>query len=100
MVVLAVGAGKPYIPSPFPPKGHEGMSHILNLDERKVLPKRLQSKIAEGKPTAVVVIGGGLANAQLVNSLLRAGVDKVWLLMRGPWKGMGLIRSWMNVILN
>ncbi|GAA5895815.1 hypothetical protein JCM5296_006674 [Sporobolomyces johnsonii] len=46
----------------------------------------LGAKIVRGEPTRAVVIGGGLTSAQIVDSLLNAGVSHVTLLTRSHLK--------------
>lgn len=90
-VVLAVGAGNaPCIPEPFAGvgMGHEAACHALTLRGDSGLPKALKAKVAAGKRTNVLVIGGGLTSAQIGDLVLKQGVTKVWHLMRGTMKGM------------
>jgi hypothetical protein len=90
-VVLAVGPGNaPRIPAPFEGigMGHEGACHALTLRGEGRLPKVLRAKVAAGKETNVVVIGGGLTSAQIGDLVLKQGVTKVWHLMRGALRGM------------
>jgi lysine/ornithine N-monooxygenase len=86
-VVLAVGGGEPLVPAPFPQTLPASASHALNLASGNTLmPSSLQQKIHQQYPTNVLVIGGGLTSAQVADCLIRKGVKKVWLLMRGAWK--------------
>jgi hypothetical protein len=90
-VVLAIGPGNaPRIPKPFDGvgMGHEGACHALTLRGEGGLPKALKAKVAAGKKTNVLVIGGGLTSAQVGDLVLKQGVTKVWHLMRGTLKGM------------
>lgn len=46
----------------------------------------VREKIARGESTNVVVIGGGLSSAQIVDLVVRRGVTKVWYIMRSDLK--------------
>ena len=90
-VVLAVGPGNaPCIPKPFEGIGtkHEAACHALTLRGDCGLPQALRAKVAAGKRTNVLVVGGGLTSAQTGDLVLKQGVTKVWHLMRGTLKGM------------
>lgn len=87
-VVLAVGPGDPIIPPPFPSSLPESATHVSNASVPSLFDKRLVSQMWSGKRTNVLVIGGGLTSAQVADACIRKGVDKVWLLMRGHWKGL------------
>jgi hypothetical protein len=95
-VVLAVGPGNaPCITAPFEGFGmkHEAACHALTLRGDCGLPKVLKAKVAAGKRTNVLVVGGGLTSAQVGDLVLKQGVTKVWHLMRGTLKGTFCIRS-------
>lgn len=97
-VVLAVGPGNaPCIPAPFEGIGmkHEAACHALTLRGDCGLPKALRAKVAAGKSTNVLVVGGGLTSAQTGDLVLKQGVTKVWHLMRGTLKGMSLQIVWL-----
>lgn len=47
----------------------------------------VKSKIQQRQETNVVVVGGGLSSAQIVDMAVRKGVTKVWFLMRSDLKG-------------
>lgn len=89
-VVMAVGAGN----TPTLPPLHsriadqhvdKGMCHSNKITE---FPHpRVQRKIENGEDTNVVVVGGGLTSAQLVDLAIRRGVSKVWHIMRSDFKG-------------
>ncbi|KAK4050395.1 hypothetical protein OIV83_003465 [Microbotryomycetes sp. JL201] len=49
-------------------------------------PPFLAAKIAQGNRTTLLVIGGGLTSAQIVDQAIRKGVSKVILLCRGSLK--------------
>lgn len=96
-VVLAVGPGNaPCIPAPFGGTGmkHEAACHALTLRGDCGLPKALKAKVAAGKRTNVLVVGGGLTSAQVGDLVLKQGVTKVWHLMRGTLKGLFSWRLW------
>lgn len=99
-VVLAVGPGNaPCIPAPFGDIGmaHEAACHALTLRAESGLPKALKAKIAAGKRTEVLVVGGGLTSAQVGDLVLKQGVSRVWHLMRGTMKGESLIVAILDV---
>lgn len=86
-VVLATGGGVPSIPLPFSLPLPEEVSHAMRLQNDRVLSRNVLQRIKAGRHTNVLIIGGGLTSAQLADAIIRRGVSKVWLLMRGPWKG-------------
>jgi cation diffusion facilitator CzcD-associated flavoprotein CzcO len=94
-VVLAIGGGASNIPRPFTTPLSEGASHAMNLKGESLLSTELMRKINSGEQTNILVVGGGLTSAQIADAVLRRGVSRVWLLMRGPWKGE--IRSLSHV---
>lgn len=51
----------------------------------------VQRKIQQRRETNVVVVGGGLSSAQIVDMAIRKGVSRVWFLMRSDFKGMSLL---------
>lgn len=88
-IVLAVGPGaKPCIPRDCgllnPLDG--SVCHCLDANGITHLPEHVKRKISSGATTNVVVVGGGLTSAQVSDLLLRRGVSKVWLLLRGKYK--------------
>ena len=94
-VVLAVGpGGKPCIPLDHQLRlgsvgdgGETGsVCHCLAALGESCLPAHVAEKIRLRQHTEVVVVGGGLTSAQISDQLIRRGVDKVWLLMRGKYK--------------
>lgn len=90
-VVLAVGPGNaPCIPAPFGGIGmkHEAACHALTLRGDCGLPEGLRAKVAKGKRTNVLVVGGGLTSAQVGDLVIKQGVTKIWHLMRGTLKGL------------
>jgi hypothetical protein len=83
-VVLAIGAGNaPEIPAPFPPIPGPHACHAFQSGGDAALRKRLRARL----PTNVLVVGGGLTSAQVVDRAVRMGVQRVDLVMRGPMKG-------------
>lgn len=56
--------------------------------EIKTFPSaNVKDKIQRRQQTNVVVVGGGLSSAQIVDMAIRKGVTKVWFLMRSDMKG-------------
>lgn len=47
----------------------------------------VRDKIQRRQETNIVVVGGGLSSAQIVDMAVRKGVTKVWFLMRSGIKG-------------
>ncbi|CAK7903393.1 hypothetical protein CAAN1_32S00518 [[Candida] anglica] len=69
------------------PTNLEGSCHTTHIFSGEVSQHphpRVVSKVARGKPTKLVVIGGGLTSAQLVEVALQSGVEKCYLMLRGP----------------
>ncbi|KAK3077294.1 hypothetical protein LTS18_010699, partial [Coniosporium uncinatum] len=86
-VVLATGGGAPETPPPFLQSPHPGFSHALELtSHHAIIPPRVRRLIKIHQPTTALVIGGGLTGAQVADSLLRRGISKVYLVLRGPLK--------------
>lgn len=86
-VVLAIGPGRNKI-LPFQPSEEErqGCCHSTEIG---VFPSpNVQRKIQQRRETNVVVVGGGLSSAQIVDMAIRKGVSRVWFLMRSDFKGM------------
>lgn len=90
-VVLAMGVGGAGIQKIFPwrPSSEaEGGDACCHSMEIKIFPSQnVQSKIQQKRETNVVVVGGGLSSAQIVDMAVRKGVTKVWFLMRSEFKG-------------
>ncbi|KAJ5582463.1 hypothetical protein N7535_001083 [Penicillium sp. DV-2018c] len=106
-VVLAIGPGGAGVSKVYPWKPsteEEGASGCCHSMEIKTFPStNVQGKIQRRQETNVVVVGGGLSSAQLVDMAIRKGVTKVWFLMRSglkvkhfdislPW--MGKYKNW------
>lgn len=58
------------------------------MDIKQFPSPRVQDKIQRRQETNVVVVGGGLSSAQIVDMAVRKGVTKVWFLMRSGLKGV------------
>ncbi|KAL5338740.1 hypothetical protein BJX70DRAFT_193533 [Aspergillus crustosus] len=85
-VVLAVGpGGRKIVPFNFSAAEEEGACHSGEI--RTFPSPNVKSKIQQRKETNVVVIGGGLSSAQIVDMAIRKGVTKVWFLLRSDFKG-------------
>lgn len=87
-VILAVGPGNapsipdiPGLPTSLP---HEGYAHAMQL--KHFLPPNVEAKVAARQTTNVLIVGGGLTSVQLTDLAIRRGVNRIWLLMRGPVK--------------
>lgn len=89
--VLAMGAGGAGIQKIFPWKPStvaEGADACCHSMEIKAFPDaRVQAKIQQRKETNIVVVGGGLSSAQILDMAVKKGVTKVWLLIRSEFKG-------------
>ena len=90
--VLASGhAGEINYPiSPFKTKSQfpEGSCHTTHIFSGTVkFPHdRIMEKITQRKKSSVVIVGGGLTSAQLAHVAVLSGVEKVYLVIRGPLK--------------
>ncbi|KAF2258611.1 FAD/NAD(P)-binding domain-containing protein [Lojkania enalia] len=88
VVVLAVGPGNsPSIPPVLGIESsniHEGYTHAMQI--KQLPPPHVMSKIQARKPTNLLIVGGGLTSVQLTDVVVKRGVDRVHLLMRGPLK--------------
>mgnify|MGYP002717886360 FL=1 len=91
-VVLAIGPGGAGVSKIYPWKPsteQEGAAACCHSTEIKTFPSlNVQKKIQRRQETNVVVVGGGLSSAQIVDMAVRKGVTKVWFLMRSGLKGM------------
>ncbi|KAL2443551.1 hypothetical protein ABEF95_006560 [Exophiala dermatitidis] len=89
-VVLAVGPGaKPSIPRDCNLRletGTGSVCHCFDSTGGTCLPEHVARKIEARVPTCVVVVGGGLTSAQIADLMIRRGVRKVFLLLRGKYK--------------
>ena len=99
IVVFAVGAGlHPSLPPGCPFCGLEKTGsvthafmdtpfpHFVKSKAQSNLPTLLLRKIAARKQTNVMVVGGGLTSAQIVDTAISAGVSKVWHIIRSRMK--------------
>ena len=93
-VVLAIGAGGMGLDKIFPWRPSteaEGAKACCHSMEIKSFPSpNVRQKLQQRQQTNVVVIGGGLSSAQIVDMAVRKGVTKVWFLMRSEMKGLFL----------
>ncbi|KAL4810502.1 hypothetical protein BDV18DRAFT_58182 [Aspergillus unguis] len=100
-VVMAIGpGGRKILPFELGPKEAEGACHA---GEIKMFPSiNVKQKIQQRKETNVVVVGGGLSSAQIVDMAVRKGVSKVWFLMRSDFKvkHFDITLSWMGKFKN
>lgn len=91
-VVTSGHAGRinyPIQPFDLTSKSLEGSCHTTHIFQRQVSlfpDERIMSKVKQGKSNSMVVVGGGLTSAQLVDTALKSGVQKCYLLLRGPLK--------------
>jgi uncharacterized NAD(P)/FAD-binding protein YdhS len=87
-VILAVGVGSnPNIPPYLSPQSTEaGWCHSSSLKDHTFLSKTMDEKIKSQERTHVVVIGGGLTSAQIVDLAIGKGVHKVFLICRSHIK--------------
>jgi cation diffusion facilitator CzcD-associated flavoprotein CzcO len=87
IVVLAIGpANPPTIPGKSPTETLDGACHVMHIQQFP--DPYVAAKIRSKKVTNILVIGGGLTSAQIADLAIQQGVHKVWLLVRGPLKGM------------
>lgn len=84
--VLAIGPGKTKI-FPFEMSAEEKMGACHSSEIQTFPSPNVKSKIQQRQETNVVVVGGGLSSAQIVDMAVRKGVTKVWFLMRSDLKG-------------
>lgn len=101
-VVLAIGAGGAGVSKIFPWKPsteEEGASACCHSMEMKTFPSMsVRNKIQRRQQTNLVVVGGGLSSAQIVDMAVRKGVTKVWLLMRSDFKGEIIPRRFIQAL--
>lgn len=92
-----MGAGGAGIQKIFPWKPSneaEGADACCHSMEIKTFPSpNVRTKIQQRRETNVVVVGGGLSSAQIVDMAVRKGVTKLWFLMRSEYKGL-----WSNML--
>ncbi|KAL3470852.1 hypothetical protein BJX99DRAFT_267205 [Aspergillus californicus] len=104
-VVLAIGpGGKKIIPEPFsfPLPGPEAEGACHSGEIRGFPSPNVKRKIAQRRQTNLVVVGGGLSSAQIVDMAIRKGVSKVWFLLRSDFKvkHFDITLSWMGKFKN
>ncbi|KAL2827071.1 hypothetical protein BDW59DRAFT_171597 [Aspergillus cavernicola] len=104
-VVMAIGpGGRKIVPEPFsvPFSGNEAQGACHSSEIRGFPGMNVKKRIAERKETNVVVVGGGLSSAQIVDMAIRKGVKKVWFLMRSDFKvkHFDITLSWMGKFKN
>ncbi|KAI5287425.1 hypothetical protein KEM52_001588, partial [Ascosphaera acerosa] len=87
-VVCAVGPGlRKNLPWRLSAAEARGAVHSSEIARGEAfLPPHVRERVRCGRETDVVVVGGGLTSAQIADNLVRRGVTRVWLLMRGPLK--------------
>lgn len=67
----------------------EGSCHTTHIFLKQITQyphPRIMEKVKLGIPNKLVVVGGGLTSAQLIDVAIKKGVDKCYLLLRGPIK--------------
>ncbi|KAL4896981.1 hypothetical protein BDV59DRAFT_198429 [Aspergillus ambiguus] len=100
-VVLAIGPGMTKI-FPFPLSADEQQGACHSTEIRAFPSVNVRRKIQQRQQTNLVIVGGGLSSAQIVDMAVRKGVSKVWLLMRSDFKvkhfDIGL--TWMGKFKN
>lgn len=85
-VVLAIGPGRTKIfPFQLTKEEEQGACHSTEI--HSFPSPNIRQKIQKRQQTNLVVVGGGLSSAQIVDMAIRKGVSKVWLLMRSDFKG-------------
>lgn len=84
-VVLAIGPGMP-APLPFTSNEAEGACHTSQLLKQECLAPHVKIKVDSKHTTNVIVVGGGLTSAQIVDLCIKKGVSKVWHIMRDNFK--------------
>lgn len=85
-VVLAIGPGGPKI-FPWQLSSTEEMGACHSLDIKTFPSPNVKARIKNHQETNVVVVGGGLSSAQVVDMAIRKGITKVWFFLRGELKG-------------
>ncbi|KAL4979247.1 hypothetical protein BDW66DRAFT_110697 [Aspergillus desertorum] len=102
-VVLAVGPGqKKIIPFELSEQEKGGTCHSSELRPGLFPSPHVKRKIQAQKETNLVVVGGGLSSAQLVDMAIRKGVSKVWFLIRSDFKvkHFDITLTWMGKFKN
>lgn len=100
-VVMAIGPGRTKI-FPFQPSDEEKQGCCHSTEIKEFPSPNVRHKIQQKRQTNIVVVGGGLSSAQIVDMAIRKGASKVWFLMRSDFKvkhfDIGL--SWMGKFKN
>ncbi|KAG9239227.1 hypothetical protein BJ875DRAFT_220118 [Amylocarpus encephaloides] len=69
---------------------HQNFEHVslalAPTSPDSALPVGLRRRIAQGRPSSVAVVGGGLTSAQVTNAAIGIGVSKVHHIIRGSMK--------------
>lgn len=85
VVVLAVGSGnQPSVPGIPLNRKIDGVCHAMQIEQ--IPDPAVTDKIRQKQPTHIIVIGGGLTAAQVVDLAIRRNVNKVWHIMRSHLK--------------
>jgi hypothetical protein len=88
LVILAVGPGNapsiPLVPGLPAQRPHEGFAHAMQI--KQFPPPHVTAKVKAHQSTSMLIVGGGLTSIQLADLAIKRGVNKVWMLMRGPLK--------------
>ncbi|GJN72372.1 hypothetical protein PLICBS_006445 [Purpureocillium lilacinum] len=105
VVVLAVGpANGPQLPRlPSMPTNQAQLRQACHSMQIQEFPDPVvTSRMQAGRPTHILVVGGGLTSAQLSDLAIRRGVTKVWHMMRGPLriKHFDVDLQWMGKYKN
>ncbi|KAE8150130.1 hypothetical protein BDV25DRAFT_140114 [Aspergillus avenaceus] len=100
-VVLAVGPGRTKV-LPFQLSGEEVNGACHSTEIRSFPSLNVKRKIQRRQEMNVVVVGGGLSSAQIVDMAIRKGVSRVWFLMRSDFKvkHFDIDLSWMGKFKN
>ncbi|KAI9929103.1 hypothetical protein MW887_001507 [Aspergillus wentii] len=99
--VLAIGPGTTKI-LPFPLSEEEKNGGCHSSEIRSFPSMNVKRKIQQRQETNVMVVGGGLSSAQIVDMAIRKGVSKVWFLMRSDFKvkHFDIDLTWMGKFKN
>ncbi|RMJ27783.1 FAD binding domain protein [Aspergillus sp. HF37] len=100
-VVLAIGPGRTKI-YPFPLSDEEKTASSHSSEIGCFPSPRVQGMIQQRRASNVVVVGGGLTSAQIVDLAVRRGVTRVWHLMRSDVKvkHFDIALPWMGKFKN
>ncbi|GMG04507.1 unnamed protein product [Aspergillus oryzae] len=84
-VVLAIGPGRTKV-FPFKLTDEEANGACHSTEIRSFPSPNVKRKIQQRQQTNLMVVGGGLSSAQIVDMAIRKGVSKVWFLLRSNFK--------------